>query len=100
MAVKQLVGVFLVRVVVLTENKIFKVTVFINYRQGIKLVVPYNIICLFKRCILRAHYKGGKRGHKVLNAGILCHTAHSVIAACNYAKQLAVRQTVRRYGYC
>ena len=50
--IKKLLGIFLMLSVVLTEYEILKITVLVNYRKRIELIVPDNIVSFLKSCAL------------------------------------------------
>ena len=81
-------------VVVLTENKGTKTTVFINNRERVELVVPNNIVSFLKGCSLGSGYKLFKRSHKGTYLFVAVHTAYAVVTAGNNTDKLAFAGTV------
>ena len=66
-AVKQLVGILLVAVIVLAENKIAQAAVVADDRQRVELMLPDNIVGLAEGRALGGVKELVKRGHKGRN---------------------------------
>ena len=89
-AVEDLVGVILMLRVVLAENEVEQSALGVNDGQGVELVVPDDVVCFLERGALGSGDELLKRGHELGNAGCGVHAGNAVVAAGDYAEQLAV----------
>ncbi|CDE20425.1 uncharacterized protein BN767_01075 [Acidiphilium sp. CAG:727] len=80
--------------VILSENEIHEFTVFVDYRQRVKFMLPYNIVRVFQRGTRRSGDKFGKGRHKIFYFIGQRHSADSVISARNYTEQFTVTKSV------
>ena len=90
MAVKQLVGVFLMGIVVLAEDKVQKTLVGIDDRQGIDLVLPDQIVGLLERRVLAGVGQGFKRRHERGHGRGQFHAGDAVVTAGDDPEKLAL----------
>ena len=88
----------LVARVVLAENHVFKVAVFINYRKGVELVLPNKVARLRKGNTVLASNKLCERSHVLANLRFHVGISDAEIAACDNTLKLSVRSAVSSYG--
>ena len=96
LAVQQLQGIALVRIIVLAEHEAHQMTVLGNNGQGVELVIPDDVIGRFQAGTLRCGDDFFHRRHEVRHLGIGVHTADPVITAGDQAQQLAGAGSVVR----
>ena len=85
--------------VVLAEYEIFKVTLFINDRKGVELMLPDDVVSLFKSRALGRYHELVKGSHKGRYLLVTVHTAYAVVTAGNDAEELAVCGAVLGNGH-
>ena len=96
--VEKLVGVVLMGIIVLAENKISEIALGIDYGQGVELVVPDYIIGFLERCGVRSGDELFEGSHERRNFLVAGHAADAVVSARNYADKSAVSRAVLGHG--
>ena len=91
--------VFLVRVVILAEDKRDEPPVRGNDRQRIELVLPDDVVCGLERRAFPGVDEPIKRRHERAHRRLRRHAAHAVIAACDDAHQPPGRRAVLGDGH-
>ena len=88
--IQQFIGIFLVGIVVLAENKSHHSLVFVEDGKGVKLMIPNNVIGLFQTDSFFGIDNFFNGGHKFFDFHGFFHAADAVIAAGNNADHFAV----------
>ena len=96
--IEDLKGMFLVALVVLTEHEINQVSLIVNDRKRIELMLPYNIVCNLERSSERSCDKLFDRCHEGAYLLLSRHAADTVIAAGHKTQKLARSGAVVCYG--
>ena len=87
-------GVLLVLGVVLAEDEVEQVVVFIHDGQRVELVLPDDVVSLLERGRRRSGDELFARSHELAHLQISAHAAHAVVAARHDAEELAVGRCV------
>lgn len=87
-------------VVVLAEHHIQQSALVVENGNRIEFVIPDDVVCLDKRCVLGRGDELFKRSHKLFDFEIGTHAADAIVAACDHAQQFAVGCTVVSDGDC
>ena len=87
-------------VVVLAEHHIQQSALVVENGDRIEFVIPDDVVCLDKRCVLGRGDELFKRSHKLFDFKIGAHAADAIVAACDHAQQFAVGCTVVSDGDC
>ena len=80
--------------IVLAEDKVEQVVVFIYDGQRVELVLPDDVVGLLERGGGRGGDKLFARRHELMHLDVRAHAAHAVVAARHDAEELAVGRCV------
>ena len=97
--VQQFIGVLLMALIVLAEDKTAQTPVLRENGERVELMLPDNVVGFFERRALTCPDEFFKRRHECGNRRVKIHTAHAVITAGNNTHELSVGGPVFRNGY-
>ena len=86
-------------VVILAKHDADEVIVFVDNGERVELVLPDDVVCLFKGDVLVAHDELLTRRHEGLDLGLVVIATGTVIAARDDSEQFAARGAVVRDGH-
>ena len=94
LGIEHFIRVFLMGIIVLAEYEAIQTAVLVEYRQGVDLVVPNDVVCFGKGDAVFSFDELVNRGHEVLDLFRSVHAADSVVTAGYDADHLAGRGAV------
>ena len=96
--IQELVGIFLVLGVVLTEYEGYQVIVLVHDGQGVQLMIPDDVVGFLQGSTLGSGDQLLTGSHKGFYLFVHRHTAYAVVTAGYDTEQLTVGLSVFRYG--
>ncbi len=96
--IQQLIGMFLVGIIIFAENHILQVALLVYQRQRVDLVIPDDIVAVMQAGVGRCGNQLVQRGHELSHFQIGAHAGQAVVTGCHNAQQLAVGGAVSRDG--
>ena len=96
--VEKLVGVVLMGIIVLAENKISELALGVDYGQGVELVVPNYVVCFLEGGAVGGGDELFAGSHERRNLFVSGHAADAVVSARDYADKFAVCRAVLGHG--
>ena len=79
--------------IVLTEDHIEQVIVFIDDGKRVELVIPDDIVSFLERSICRANDEVFAWRHEIRNRRVEAHARKTIVTTGDHAEQLALRTT-------